>query len=354
MHILFVDQFSELGGAQQCLLDLLPALFERGWKATLAAPGDGPLARRVVDVGAKFQPIRCGPFGIGRKTLADVLRFAGQLPGLQRQIQHLPGDLIYINGPRLLPAAPSDRPVIFHCHNYLGQSYAAWMARRALARTRATVIGACRFVLDPLRLPPQCAHVVYNGSREFAPAAPGNVFRIGVIGRLAPQKGQAELLRAARHLPPCRIVICGAPLFGDASYPGELRALAAGLPVDWMDWQQDIGPILSRLDLLVVPSTVPEATPRVILEAFAAGVPVLASNTGGIPELIEHGRTGFLLDSLAENSMAEQIRHLMDQPALRAAVAQNGREAWRTRYTIAEYQRRILSIVQSAGASARR
>ena len=97
----------------------------------------------------------------------------------------------------------------------------------------------------------------------------------------------------------------------------------------------------------------PEATPRVIVEAFSAGVPVLASPCGGIPELIEHKRTGFLLESLQPESMARHIRELMGQPELLATVAENAREEWRLKYTLAEYQRRILSIVETAGSSAR-
>jgi len=183
---------------------------------------------------------------------------------------------------------------------------------------------------------------------------PGPEFRIGMIGRIAPQKGQAEFLRAARHLRDCRITICGEPLFGDAGYLDEIRALAEGPPVEFLGWQLDPARVLARLDLLLVPSTVPEATPRVILEAFAAGVPVLASACGGIPELIQPDRTGFLIDSLAPEALARQIRDLAAQPALRDAVARNALEAWRGHYTLAEYQRRILSIMETAGTSARR
>jgi glycosyltransferase involved in cell wall biosynthesis len=327
MNILFLDQFREPGGAQQCLRDLLPAVEARGWQATVATPGEGG--------------IRLGPFQAGRKSIQDAILFARQMPALRAEIEKMPGDVVYINGPRLLPAVPAGRPVIFHCHSFLDKRYAVWLAQRAIRRTRATVIGTCRFVLVPLGAAD--AQVVYNGVRESPPRVPGDTFRIGMIGRIAPQKGQAEFLRAARGLRNCRITICGAPLFGDASYLDEVRALAEGLPVEFLGWQDDAGAVLSRLDLLVAPSTVPEATPRVIVEAFSARVPVLASATGGIPELIEHDRTGFLIESLAE-----QMRELAAQPQRRAAVAANAREEWLARFTLQEYQRRILHIVEQA------
>src|SRR5260370_9243868 len=137
MNMLFLDQYREPGGAQQCLRDLLPAVAARGWKATVAVPGDG---------------ILLGPFHAGRKSLEDAVLFARQWPALRRAIEKSPADLLYVNGPRLLPAVPEGRPVIFHCHSFLDKRYAAWLARRAIIRTRATVIGACRFVLAPPRL----------------------------------------------------------------------------------------------------------------------------------------------------------------------------------------------------------
>jgi len=349
MNILFLDQFSEPGGAQQCLLDLLPAVMARGWRAVIAAPGNGWLAEWAAATRAKFHRVRCGPFTSGRKSLADALRFARQAPALAREIANLPADLVYVNGPRLLPAVPRGRPVIFHCHSFLDRRYAAWLAGRAIRRTGATVIAACRFVLQPLRPFAAHAHVVYNGvaGRARRQSQQEN-FHVGMIGRIAPQKGQAELLRAARHLRDCRVTICGAPLFGDAGYADEVRALAHGLPVEFLDWQQDAGAVLAGLDLLVVPSTGPEATPRVILEAFAAGVPVLAANCGGIPELVEPSRTGFLIDSLKPEALAAQIRDLAAQPALRDSVAEHAYEAWQAKYTLTEYQRRILSIMETA------
>src|SRR5262245_56926243 len=107
MNILFLDQFSDLGGAQRCLLDLLPAVLETGWRAHVAAPGDGCLGARAKDLGAEFHSIQCGPYESGHKSSADVIRFATELPRLAREIAGLAcdthTDILYVNGPRLLP-----------------------------------------------------------------------------------------------------------------------------------------------------------------------------------------------------------------------------------------------------------
>lgn len=350
-EILFLDQFEEPAGAQECLLDLLPAVIANGCRATVMAPGYGAFAERAVALGATFCTVRCGPFTAGRKSLPDALRFARQMPEIAKAIAGTSAALIYVNGPRLLPAVPSGRTVIFHCHSFLQQHYARWMIRQAIRRTRATVIAASRFVLAPLQDAAARAHVVYAGVREphgaYQREHGEGGFRIGIIGRIAPQKGHVEFLRAARLLKGCRFVICGAPLFGDSRYPDAIRKLAASLPVEFIGWQRDVCPLLSSLDLLVVPSTVPEAAPRIILEAFAAGVPVLAADCGGIPELIEHNRSGFLIESLAPERLSAQIRHLMERPELLAAVAEHARCEWSDRYTLVEYQREIQRIIET-------
>ena len=109
MKVLLLDQFSELGGAQRMLLDLLPALHARGWQPYLGLPGAGPLGRRARDLGFEVSPIDCGPYASGEKSAADFWRFATGIRNLAKQIRALTAqiqpDLVYINGPRLLPAA---------------------------------------------------------------------------------------------------------------------------------------------------------------------------------------------------------------------------------------------------------
>ena len=354
MNILFLDQFSEMGGAQRCLADLLPAVAARGWTAHVAAPGNGPL-------GTYRLPL--SPYRSGRKTLADVMRFRGDLRRVSDAIEWLVretrADMLYVNGPRILPFVRAGRPVIFHAHSFLNRRYAAALVGSALRRTRATLIANCRYVATPLARHVRATHIVYNGAAPATSAREPYLGppRIAMIGRISPQKGQAELVRAARLLPEFRFTICGAPLFDDADahlYERDVRRLAADLPVEFTGWREDIGPVLAATDLLVVPSVQPEATTRVILEAFAARVPVLASNNGGIPEVVAHNQTGFLIESMAAGRLAAQIGNLCRDRARLEEVANRGHDAWRARYTLEIYQRGILSIMETVGPSARR
>jgi glycosyltransferase involved in cell wall biosynthesis len=368
MNILFLDQYSDLGGAQRCLIDLLPAVRERGWQAHVAAPGNGELCDRAEEVGAAFHPIHCGPYQSDGKSTEDLFHFARELPLLAREIAELAGKfhagIVYVNGPRLLPAAclalRNSLPLIFHCHSFLRQHYAASLAGLSLAGSSATMIASCSFVVEPLRLYAGRFHVVYNGvasGSELPTRALSAVRRIGVLGRIGPEKGQLEFVQAARLLGGNhQFVVCGAPLF---SYPAAIgyyervRECASGLPVEFLGWREDVAAVLAGLDLLVVPSAAGEATTRVILEAYAAGVPVVASSSGGIPEIVSDGETGYLVPPGDPARLAARIRDILTDPAALLRVAENGHRAWRERFTLERYQSRILSILATVGSNAR-
>ena len=123
-------------------------------------------------------------------------------------------------------------------------------------------------------------------------------WRIGMIGSISPEKGQLEFLRAAsilaRQFQDARFVLCGAPVSPQGDYFRMVEKYAGFLPVDLLGWRDDVGPVLAELDLLVIASKA-EGMPRVMLEAFSAGVPVVAFPVGGIPEVIADGETGFLV-----------------------------------------------------------
>jgi glycosyltransferase involved in cell wall biosynthesis len=368
MNILFLDQFSDLGGAQRCLIELLPAVRDRGWWAHVAAPGKGGLREQALAMGARYHEIRFGPYQSGGKSISDLFRFGRELPWLAREIAKLITDcrarIVYVNGPRLLPAArlalPDHVPLVFHCHSYLRQRYASVVAGISLVNSRATVIANCRFVAEPLR--PYVGNrveVVYNGVQCGAGPRPARSLsgRIGVIGRIAPEKGQLDFIKAAQLLPrKYEFLICGAPLFSNAAameYFARVREHAAGLKVEFPGWRDDISTVLSSLNLLVVPSAPGEATTRVILEAYAAGVPVVATKSGGIPEIVSDGETGFLAPAGDPAALATRITDAMSSPADLERIAGNAQRVVRERYTLAQYQERVMSILERVGSRAR-
>jgi glycosyltransferase involved in cell wall biosynthesis len=362
MKILLLDQYNQPGGAQQCLLDLLPGLMEKGWEPLVMLPGEGPLGQAIRRLGIEVLPVTCGPYQSGRKTSGDALRFLSDLRAASAQIadacRRHHASLVYVNGPRLVPATVAAHgriPILFHCHSYLSPRYLEWTTAIPLRRAGAQVIASSNFVSRPLRrwIHEKRMAVVYNGVRpaaEMRHYGTGPV-TVGVIGRIAREKGQDLFLRAAalilRELPECRFVVCGAPLFSDPDFAHQLHSLAEGLPVEFTGWREDVGPVLANLDLLVVPSTAIDATPRVILQAFAAKVPVIAFSNEGFRELLEDGRTGALVSERTPESLAATVCELLRAPPCRLReIADAAYSEWQTRFTLEAYRAGILAILE--------
>jgi len=367
-RLLFLDQFDELGGAQRCLLDLLPAFLEAGYEAHLAIPGDGPLALGARACGVSVHRIPCSAYASGYKTWSDVAQFCIDLPRQVSRITSLVSehriDLIYVNGPRLLPAATiaaGGKPLIFHAHSIVAGAGSAALVRWALRSRRANVIAGCRFVLASFgaSLGSSRSRVIYNGVRSLDCSPKrrnAEPRRIGVIGRIAPEKGQLEFVRAARLLlsqpthclPRCRFVICGDALFSSRDYGRRVRSEAEGLPVEFTGWRDEVRGILEGLDLLVVPSSGIEATTRVILEAFSAGVPVVAFRSGGIPEVIEDGITGVLTEP-TPRALASRLSDLIwGGDGFLDAMSQRARAVFASRFSLDRYRSEILAVVGEA------
>jgi glycosyltransferase involved in cell wall biosynthesis len=363
VRVLVLDQFSEMGGAQQVLLQTLDAMRAADWTPFVALPGDGPLVDHVRALGIATARIRCGPFLLGDKSIQDVGRFAWQVPALATRIRRLAAssdaDLLYVNGPRLLPAvalAGLRLPVVFHSHRPIPPGLSLQIAHYAVKRLQPFVIACCAAVGEMWRrlVPPDRLSVVYNGvDGPAVPAIPQDFSApaIGCIGRISPEKGQLEFLQAARRiypaLPASRFVIFGEPLFSKAAtrYAARVQEAASGLPVEFPGWVSCAPAMFSRLQLLLVPSDRFEATTRVILEAFAAGVPVVAFASGGIPEVVEDGRTGFLVNSAEE--MGDRAAGLLrSEPERLRTVAANAREEWRTRFTVTAFQGNLMPVLQ--------
>ncbi len=365
MTVLFLDQFSQIAGAQRCLLDLLPGARDRGWTGHAGVPGSGPLVEALEARGVGVHAIQCGAYGLGRKSIPDVARFTAKFPGLARRIagliDELQPDLVYVNGPRLLPAAAlaarNRTPLLFHSHNYLARAYAAALAGNALRFASAEVVACCRFVSQPLApyVDAERLHVIYNG----VPPGPGTrrrqrgpVWRVGIIGRTALDKGQEEFIAAARILAagraPCEFVVCGVPLLVESAYLDRLRELARGLPFEFLGWHPDPAEVFAELDILVVPSGPTEATPRVIMEAYAAGVPVIAYPSGGIPEIAVSGHTAWLVDRPGPESLAAAIGQLVSAPEIAARLRANAAAAARDLYSVERYRSDVLRIMEHA------
>jgi len=367
MTILFLDQFDEVGGAQRSLLELAPALREAGAETHAGLPGDGPFAKRLRARGAHVHSIPLRPYSAGHKSLRDAAQFLADLWPLAKRIRELAEELnaavVYVNGPRLMPAAALARvpqPVIFHAHSELSALNGRHLAAAAVLARRASVIAATQRVAKQWG---ERARVVYGGVEgppagwRRAPKAASP--RIGLIGRFEPGKGQREFVLAAAALaaglPEAEFWLCGDARAGDAAaqrYKDKVVALSPS-QVKHLGWQDDVYEVLAHLDLLVVPSVSEGGIPYVVLDAFAARVPVLATPAGDLEQVIENGVNGFLLRSASPREIARRLRELLDEPGRLETAATNAHSLWRRRFTAARFRREIWKTIQQA-AQARR
>ena len=354
MHVLFLDQFSELGGAQKCLLDLLPAIEERGWRASAALPGDGPLVKLLLARNVEVHAIPSGPYRSGSKSVGDMLRFRRDVSQQFSVLRPLKFDLLYVNGPRLLAGAAlafgSQRPVLFHAHSRVPAGPESWLAGWSIRKMNARVVACAKAVAPNVR--GDQMRVIANGTPDMGfRERRFTGWRIGMIGSISPEKGQGEFLQAAGSLAgefkDVRFVLCGAAVFPQGDYFRMVEKYADSLPVDVLGWRDDIGKVLAELDLLVIASKA-EGMPRVMLEAFSAGVPVVAFPVGGIPEVIVDGETGFLVHQRTSTALAARIREiiLLGQGPLRR-VADQARREWERKYTVGAYRMNVTAVMES-------
>jgi glycosyltransferase involved in cell wall biosynthesis len=359
VRILFLDQFSERGGAQIGLCDILDETVRRGWETMVMIPGDGPLHADCAERGIPSRALPLSRYANGHKTAWDLVRYGMDSIRSARVVRAVAREfephLIYVNGPRLLPTAllaARGTPVVFHAHSYLDRRYTRAIARWSVARGRMRVIAISEFVAQPFA----GATVVYNGVRDHGFRVrpwPGGPRTIGIIGRISREKGHLDFVEAARRLswtyPELHFAVFGAALFADAAYERQVRSAATGLPIDFHGWTDKVSEALHAIDALAVPSGPAEGATRIIMEAFSAGTPVVAYPSGGIPELVRHGETGLLTAARLGESLAAALQTVLSDPDLMARLSVQGRREWEQRFRLERCQRELGDLIAEAG-----
>ena len=168
-------------------------------------------------------------------------------------------------------------------------------------------------------------------AQDRGPGSGGGGFVL-FIGRLSPEKGLRPLLDAWRAEPlPWPLHI-----YGDGPLAAEVAAAAAATAqIRWFGWQpaDRIAEALRRAEALVLPSLWFEGFPMTMVEAYAAGLPVIASRIGSLAELVAEGRTGLLVPPGDAPALSAAVRKLAADAGGQAMLAAGARRAFETRYT---------------------
>ena len=366
-NILCLDQYGSIGGGQRSLLDLIPAFRRSGWNVRAAITGTGALNETLCRNGCRTYSLDARTYSSTKKGPLEILKFARELPAITTTLQKLVEsekiDLLYVNGPRLVPPAAwiswkAKIPLVFHCHNRLFQESAIILLGESLRLANAWVIASCKYAAEPIKdyIWPARLNIFYNGVRQIERMQPrkrSEVWRIGVIGRVEKEKGQLEFVQAAKlvmeKFADCRFYVIGSAVFSGSEYYQRVKSAARHTSVEFIEWQNDLSAIYSNLDLVIVSSNALEATTRVILEAFSAGIPVVAFPCGGIPEVLEDERTGFLACEPTSKALASRILDVLRlNPAYLEAIVKHARREWAERFSLDAYRDHVSKLLTQA------
>ncbi|GAB6274398.1 MAG: glycosyltransferase [Peptococcaceae bacterium] len=338
------------GGMKKHVLFLLAKMNHNLFESFLACP-PGTLEQEASSLGVTVTPIPLS----GELSMADDWSTIRRLVSILREheitIMHAHGAKAGLIG--RISARLAKTPVVFMtAHNFIiSDEWPAWkksffiLAERILARYTDTIITVSSALHQELikreKINPAKLVTIYNGIdydpfrevwerkavlRSLGLPPLGRV--VGMVSRLIPQKGVSYFLKAAANLAGEHQV--NFLIVGDGPYRRqfEAEALALGLQhrLVFAGERQDIAAILSALDVLALPSLSEGGLPFIILEAMAAGCPVVASRVGGIPEIVYDNHNGLLIPAKDHKRLAGAIAGLLIDREKAALLGRRGRK----------------------------
>lgn len=365
--ILFIITKSNWGGAQQYVFDLASSIPTDRYEAVVAAGGEGILFQKLQNAGVRTISIPAlrRDIHIGKefRSFLDIIRI----------LRAEKADVVHVNSSKaggigafaawvytFLPGA--SRPlVVFTAHGWGFNEPRQYLARAAI-RALSALAGIFQDVIICINtadaesasrfIQKKKIVLIPNGIRAFAAMTQGDArdelsrftkneiapaeFLIGTIAELTRNKGLEYFLDAVTIVRDrgirVRAVIIGA---GELRKTLEKRILARGLEkmIFLAGFLEDAKKYLPAFDVFVLPS-LKEGTPYTILEAMHAGVPVIATQTGGIPDSIENGKTGILVRTANAAELARAILRAAKDSSLCAALAKNAEIVVQRDYTL--------------------
>lgn len=354
IKVMFVLTSAVRGGVEEVVLGLLQRLAPGEFRPSIAAPA-GLLAALGPDL-----------VGISLDTLAvegDSLLHVGALDRLAAFMRRIRPDVV---NPHLFRstavAAPIARAMGIRAvvETYHGRE--AWrqgplrgsfVADRLVARLLTRVIavsrGAADFLVRGKGYPADKIVVVPNGRdlTRFVRGAHRDAVRkeleidraapvVGVVGRLETQKGHVFLLDAwpevMRAYPDARLLLVGDGSLRDA-LAGQARRLGVAESVIFTGFRADVPRLLDAIDVAALPS-LHEGMPLTVIEAAAAGRPVVATAVDGTPEVVRDGQTGYLVPAADPAALARAVLVLLADPAGAARMGEEASRWARERFDI--------------------
>ncbi|MCE1248038.1 MAG: glycosyltransferase family 4 protein [Firmicutes bacterium] len=327
MKILMLNEIKDWGGGEVLTLDLASALVKKGVDLTLGCNKKSVLADR-----AKEQDIPVIEFPMRNELdIFAVIFISGLIQKQKFDIIHTHTMRDHVLGS--LAAKQSRKCASVRTQHIHFPENPSFMAQLAYKRWTDVIVCNSDFIkkdLEKAGIAPDLLKVVHNGvdfgrlredpvsiRKEFS--IPEDAIVIGCAGSLFKTKGQEYLIKAFPEIiskfPGAYILIAG-----DGGERKNLEAMAKdtqnGGKIIFAGKRNDMANIMKSIDLMVVPSIWEEPFGLVNVESMYSGIPVIATRTGGIPEIITHNETGILIPPKNEKAIAEAVINLLENKEL--------------------------------------
>ena len=382
LRVLYLDHTAKIGGGEIALVNLLRHL-DRSLVFPIALLFmEGPLRERLVGccdthvIPLSDSALTANKDGLGWRSLLKLQASVSVLLQIWRVVRFarkMEIDLIHTNSLKAdiiggIAARIAGLPVVWHVRDRIETDYLPKIVVRVfrllsqnlpdfvIANSSATL---ATLHLDKKRkgVPVDAnGRVVHDGcnvvSIKDGSEVSKTTVRIGLIGRISPWKGQDIFIKAAALLkakhPEAKFEIIGAPLFAERSYEADLRKLCDELnlndTVEFAGFVENVPSRIAELDIVVHASTTGEPFGQVIIEGMAEQKPVVATNGGGVPEIVQDGITGLLVPMGDALRMAEAIDYLLTHPDEATEMGVRGRERVQTHFTIQKTARMVEAV----------
>ena len=367
MRIVHLIESLEFGGAEKVVVTLANAMAREHEVSVCCAKRAGELAR---DLHSGIR-VHCLDAREGN-DLRVLFRLAALVRREGTQVLHSHNWSLFLEA--AIGAKRGGVPILVHTvHGPYLSHVPGWKGllkrglRRRLERSMAprfrTIAAVsdsiARYVTDEIGLPAERLVTVHNGIPEIIPGSDragratledGGAFTFLTIGRLAAVKNQALLLRAfarvLRSLPRARLVVVGdGP--ERAALASLVEDLGLGDAVSLPGFRTDVRDFLAEADVFVLSSR-HEGISMALLEAMQAGLPIVATRVGGVPETVIDGDTGLLVAPEDGDALAAAMLRLARLPDLRAAMGRSGRALQAREFSLQGMTERYLQIYGAA------
>lgn len=357
MNVLQILPELNIGGVETGTLDLAKYLVKLGNKAVVVSNG-GELVPKLKEYGIIHYSLP-----VHRKSIFHILKM---VPKLEEIIKKEKIDIVHARSrvPAWIAyfACRVTRTVfVTTCHGYYKKhpfSYVMGWAKRVIVPSNVIA----RRMIDDFNVPYDRIKLIPRSvdMERFEYLSPDKKrrddFNVGIIGRLTPLKGHLHFIKAMakvyRVTPKIKIWIVGDAPKSKDNYKEQVRVLVRRLGLahctEFLGVQHDIPAIMKQLDLLVLATTAQEAFGRVIVEAQAAGVPVVATSVGGVIDIIEDNKTGLLVPAADPQAMAGAIIKILEDKELARSLAENAYRRVKEKYNVELMVKNTLLLYQEA------